>query len=494
MKKLLSLLVSAAIGLTSMSAMSCSSADKTSEAQGKNIVLFGDSIAAGYSRNNTVEYNYGEICADYLGGEAANYAVSGDTTDDLIEVIAALDDTQKNTVADADYIIISAGGNDIIHYASKFILEYAAKKGFLNEGFTADMIPDEPSFTTLMLMLNINGEGGLMEYASSGFTAVSDLATQLRTLANNLRLNSGTYDGYIINHIIPGLSTAVDDIRAINPDAPIIIQTIYNPIEISPEYIAEHYGSNSDYATMIGQLRLNCENIMNTFKSELNTYAASADNVKVADVLYEFRGLDDSVTPNNANPGYAYYFTDMQSGSLQTADFHPNQKGHLAIASIILKTIGDLHDDNGLLSKIYEGLDDKDDYPEIPLATYKEVAGNYTVPIDTTTTTTTTTTTATSVTSTTTTTASSVTSTTTTTTDIRKSSLLGDADGNDVVDGRDASLVLTHYAMTSTGKDGIIADEQYLINANYDLNDVIDGRDASAILTYYAQQSVQVKA
>ncbi len=69
--------------------------------------------------------------------------------------------------------------------------------------------------------------------------------------------------------------------------------------------------------------------------------------------------------------------------------------------------------------------------------------------------------------------------------------LLGDVDGNDVVDGRDASMVLTHYALTSTSQEGIITDAQALLNADWDRNDVIDGRDASAILTYYAEQSVQ---
>lgn len=67
--------------------------------------------------------------------------------------------------------------------------------------------------------------------------------------------------------------------------------------------------------------------------------------------------------------------------------------------------------------------------------------------------------------------------------------LYGDVDGNGIVDGRDASMVLTHYANLSTDREGVIA-EEYLINADWDRNDVIDGRDASAILTYYAEQSV----
>ena len=68
--------------------------------------------------------------------------------------------------------------------------------------------------------------------------------------------------------------------------------------------------------------------------------------------------------------------------------------------------------------------------------------------------------------------------------------LLGDVDGNEIVDGRDASMVLTHYALISANKPGVITDAQALLNADWDQNDIIDGRDASAILTYYAEQSV----
>ena len=65
----------------------------------------------------------------------------------------------------------------------------------------------------------------------------------------------------------------------------------------------------------------------------------------------------------------------------------------------------------------------------------------------------------------------------------------GDVDGNDVVDGRDASAVLTHYALTSTQQSGCVG-SAFLSFADYDGNGIIDGRDASAILTYYALQSV----
>lgn len=66
---------------------------------------------------------------------------------------------------------------------------------------------------------------------------------------------------------------------------------------------------------------------------------------------------------------------------------------------------------------------------------------------------------------------------------------MGDADANGIVDGRDASLVLTHYAKQSTGGEGAIS-ENMLPYCDIDKNDIIDGRDASAILAVYAKASV----
>lgn len=64
-----------------------------------------------------------------------------------------------------------------------------------------------------------------------------------------------------------------------------------------------------------------------------------------------------------------------------------------------------------------------------------------------------------------------------------------DADKNGVVDGRDATLVLTHYAKISAGGEGVL-DEDIIPYCDMDSNDIIDGRDATEILTYYAKSSV----
>lgn len=63
--------------------------------------------------------------------------------------------------------------------------------------------------------------------------------------------------------------------------------------------------------------------------------------------------------------------------------------------------------------------------------------------------------------------------------------ILGDADGNGIVNAVDASLVLSAYAEQSTYDTNILSDIQQLA-ADVNKDGVIDSSDASSILSYYA--------
>ncbi|MCI5794545.1 MAG: GDSL-type esterase/lipase family protein [Ruminococcus sp.] len=452
MKKFLSLAVSAVMALgTAGTALTSSVISSAADTDG-DFVLFGDSIAEGYTRTGYVEHNYGEICADYLGGTATNYAVSGDTTDDLVTVIENLDSAQKTVVSDAEYIIISAGGNDIIKYSSKYLLNYAANKNvsgynFLNDGYTAADIPEDPTLQDVMNIVNLRGKGGMMEFANASTNNILELSNQLTMLTSHLRISNETYDGYIINHIIPNLKTAIEDLQAINPNATIIIQSIYNPLELSPEYLTNRYGANSTYANMLGIVRTKFAKVMKNYKDCINDIATSYENVKVADILSEFDALKDGESQSDSNPGHAYYFIDNQPAvEIKDADIHPNQKGHLAIAAKILDTIGIYHDDNGLLSSVYESIADKADYPEVPLATFTKVAGNY------------------------------------------STKLMGDVNGDGIVNAVDASAILTYFAIMMTDQTPTMKFDKSV--ADYNNDGIINSIDASAILTYYANSMI----
>ena len=64
---------------------------------------------------------------------------------------------------------------------------------------------------------------------------------------------------------------------------------------------------------------------------------------------------------------------------------------------------------------------------------------------------------------------------------------LGDFSGDGIIDGRDASDVLTFYAKNSVGDAVITADQLAVGDVNKD--NILDGRDASNILSYYAKTS-----
>ena len=64
---------------------------------------------------------------------------------------------------------------------------------------------------------------------------------------------------------------------------------------------------------------------------------------------------------------------------------------------------------------------------------------------------------------------------------------LGDFTGDNIIDGRDATAVLTLYAKSSVGTASVTSDDLEKGDANKD--GILDGRDATAILTYYAKTS-----
>ncbi|MCR5112087.1 MAG: hypothetical protein K6B38_14495 [Ruminococcus sp.] len=65
---------------------------------------------------------------------------------------------------------------------------------------------------------------------------------------------------------------------------------------------------------------------------------------------------------------------------------------------------------------------------------------------------------------------------------------MGDTNGDKVIDGRDATDVLTFYAMSSVGNGFITQTQKMRIDVNCD--SVVDGKDATDILSYYSFRSI----
>ena len=142
MKKIISAALSAIMVLSSIGTVSAY-AEKYGD--GDNIVVLGDSIASGYGLD-AKEYSYAQIVADYMDANLENYAVAGATTEETLAAVRSFDAEKKAQLAEADVVILSVGANDIIEYTSRFILDFAARNDLLKDGYTAENIPEKPSF------------------------------------------------------------------------------------------------------------------------------------------------------------------------------------------------------------------------------------------------------------------------------------------------------------------------------------------------------------
>ena len=209
-----------------------------SPAQVKFLVL-GDSIAAGSGVQDKKDA-YAWLVAEAKGYELTNYGAGGDISADLLRKVTS-DETIRAAIRAADIIEVSIGGNDLLHA----------------EDFTSMVI-----------------NGLLGDYA------------QLEPIMDEFREN---FAG-----IIAG-------IRALNPDAMLIVQTLYNAAFPVPS-LRKAYGEASQ-----------------GINAGIYAYLAkNPDAFLLADVYAAFE------------PRSGVVFIDMT---------HPSSAGHAVIASVLLGVI-----------------------------------------------------------------------------------------------------------------------------------------------------------
>lgn len=469
MKKYLSLILAAAMSLSAIApaVVSAEGGDGASTAPTlDSMVVLGDSIANGYGLGEN-EYSYAEICADYFGADLANFAEDGLDTFELLEMLNNPTDEQLESLANTDVVVMSIGGNDMLHYGLKQILTFAAEHNLLAEGYTAADIADVPGTKSIEML----DKQAFREYADSGLEAQLAINTELQALSQNLRLTEGTNAygenaGIIHNEIMANIDAIVKKIKEINPNAQVIVQTVYQPLQLSPEYVSENYSTG--YAAMLTQLRTTMDSIMATFKEELQ----QVEDIEIIDVLDTYTANGD-VESSSANPGHAYYFTNMQNpydeeGGEGTMDFHPNQKGHFAIASLLLSKIKVTDEETGELvtpapaerpvdeetgeaiptvfDTVYNSIEDIADFPPLAMEQVIESVPDMVTP--------------------------------------------GDIDGDGFIDANDSTAILVEYANRSTKVESELTEEQAKkADVNYD--GFVDASDATLTSMYYAYLSTE---
>ncbi len=209
----------------------------------KRLVVLGDSIAEGVGASKP-ENSYANILANELDFSLENFAKSGDTTADLIKKLKK--DDVKKAISQADFIEISIGGND-----------------FLTKR-------DE--------LLDLYNNRSLLSLASEVSEISSDVEKNMNKIA--------------------------ETITNINPNAKIVIQTLYT-IDIY-------------------KLRSTLELFIDGFNEIFTNLAEKYENVSVSDVRTAFK--------------------NSKENCISEDEVHPSDYGHKLIAKTIKETFSKLEE------------------------------------------------------------------------------------------------------------------------------------------------------
>jgi len=202
-------------------------------------VVLGDSIAAG-SNMLFKSRAYAWIVARKMGWELNNYALGGSTSEDMLRQLKE-DQTVRRSIGEADVIAVSVGGNDFLR------------------------------------------------------------AEELTTLITEGLLGDHRRGKQVVDNFRSVFDDIAAELRALNPDARLIMQTLYNPAFSLPSlytaYDAVSVGIN---------------------KVIYNYLDKQPDAYEVADVYGAFQGKNGLI------------FFDMT---------HPSAAGHKMVAAVLLDTI-----------------------------------------------------------------------------------------------------------------------------------------------------------
>lgn len=203
-------------------------------------VVLGDSIAQGHGLRDIANQSYGALISQAEGYDYVNHAIGGHTTYNLNQRLE--EEQVASDVAGADIIAVSIGGNN-------FLL------------------------------------GGMVEM-------VADVL-----LKNDYSRMDAIGVDFKENFLL-----ALEKIKALNPDATLMVQTLYNPRD---DFLAEAY-----------------------------QYAINILNNAFEDILAEQPGAYVIVDVGAAFEGHTEY--------IQKDKIHPNAAGHYVIAQEYVKTLSEL--------------------------------------------------------------------------------------------------------------------------------------------------------
>lgn len=287
---LLSLLVTS-IGVSLQPVYAENRSDKT------NYVAFGDSIAAGYgldgySDNQTAAPgdSYQALVASFLHTQSANYAITGDNSDDCMELLHS--GKADADLANADIITLSIGSNDLLLPFIQILLDFFEINP---ETLDPSAIPEQLKTGFPLPQIDVTKMAEYYEKAEELLTLLSDNET--------LHAQTAAFP--------EKFQTIVSILHDKAPDAEIYATNIYNPFVTIPK---------------IGELA-------DIYIQEMNkAFSKNASGYTLIDVY---------------TPFYEKQLTNVNIDFKQPYDFrldpHPSVQGHAKIANLIIRACKQAH-------------------------------------------------------------------------------------------------------------------------------------------------------
>ncbi len=229
------------------------------------VVFFGDSIAAGYGLADEENERYSSLIAEKYGCAVYNYAVSGDDGADLLELLA---EGNCEKLKDATVIVLSIGANNVLKAADTLIPYYEELKN--------GTAPETLDITETM---NVVAAG--------------------------------------IDRFKTELPEIISALRAENPDAQIIFQTVYNPYRDFTEFKVEQNGFTLSFAAVSASSVIALNDVIEQ--------GAEANGYTVCEVYTPFKEYEGNLI--NALP----------DGS--NVDPHPNKEGHKLLSELVADAV-----------------------------------------------------------------------------------------------------------------------------------------------------------
>lgn len=252
-------IAAAAAAFAVSACMQCASAEAA-----ENITVLGDSISTGYGLDDG-ELSYCGYLQEYFDAELDNFAKDGRQTAELIQQLEN-DEDVISSIQEADLICVSIGGNDVLQI-------------FLD------------SFSELK---NIGGNNSNEQFALSG-----------ESVQGFIMKYSSAF-GPAAAQASENIAEIREKISELNPEAPVIIQTVYNPFETDDEKLNSIMKPLKTFAAM--------------YLGVINN-AVRQQPAVIADIHKKF--------DNNS-----WLYTNIKE-----FDIHPNYIGHMLIAEEIVQSL-----------------------------------------------------------------------------------------------------------------------------------------------------------